>query len=94
MVSKTRKVMIWIGSSFREVEVTYAHDENYAIARFIRDEFTGYMGEVVPEDDRQWGGYRRIEIYISPPVCQSPECFETLRSDDDGPHCSSCTGEE
>ena len=70
---KAKKVMIWVGSDFREVTVMGPGDIDQVLMDMIRDGVMRTNGETVPVDDRQWGGYRRIEIHISPAIVEELE---------------------
>jgi len=64
---KGKKVVVWVDEHHREVEAWGSRDVFAAIKELMMD-IPGAVGELVPEDDQQWGGYRRIVIHISPPI--------------------------
>ena len=62
-----KKVTIWVDEHHREVEAWGSVDVFEGIKELLMDT-PGEVGELVPDDDRQWGGYRRIVVHISPPI--------------------------
>lgn len=91
---KGKKVMIWVGDTPHEVMVRSRETLIEAIGNALKDHSrSSELGEVVPEDDRNWGGYRRITVHVSPPICHTRECYETLR-EHEATVCTSCMGEE
>lgn len=64
---KCKRIAVWVDDHHREVDAWGSADVFEAIKEVLMD-IPGEVGELVPEDDRQWGGYRRIVIHISPPI--------------------------
>jgi hypothetical protein len=54
---KGKRVVVWVDEHHREVEAYGSADVFEAIREMLMD-IPGAVGELIPEDDRQWGGYR------------------------------------
>jgi len=76
-----KKVVIWVDDTPNEVTVWSRETLIEAIGDALMDSPRSVeIGEIVSDDDKTWGGYRRVVIHISPPICQHPECGETLHN--------------
>ena len=61
-----KQVVIWVDDTPNEVTVWSRDSLVNAIEAMLRDTSLR-LGELVPDDDKIWAGYRRIVIHISPP---------------------------
>jgi hypothetical protein len=73
-----KKVVIWVDEHHSEVEAFGSVDVFEAIKELLMD-IPGAVGELVPDDDPQWGGYRRIVVHISPPIRRKKYLVELHR---------------
>lgn len=72
-----KKVMVWVEDEHFECMIKDEADLFDNILWALRYARHG-IGEIVPEDDKTWGGYRRITVHVSPPMCQIGECSQPL----------------
>ena len=78
-IMAAQKVCIWVEEEVTECMIHIHNDEDLVshIAQALRYS-RNKLGIIVSREDSTWNGYRRITVHVSPPMCQRPECNETL----------------